>query len=218
MDPADPAYRGQADYTPRLLAVYDWFVLGFMAQAVWRAPTAEVVERYRRLMGRRHLDVGPGTGYFLAKAGRPEVELTLLDPNPDVLAHASRRLTPRPVLVVEADVLKPLPIEGPFDSVALNYVLHCLPGPQVTKAVAIRHTAAVLAPQGVLFGGTVLGSSARHTLQARAVLWAFNRRGAFGNLDDTEDGWRRILEDSFRQVEIEVVGSIAYFAASGPRE
>ena len=217
MDPDDPAYRGQAEYTPRLLAVYDWFVLGFMAQAVWQAPTADVVERYRRLMGRRHLDVGPGTAYFLAKAGRPEVEVTLLDPNPNVLAHASRRLAPRPVESVEADVLKPLPIDGPFDSVGLNYVLHCLPGPQVSKGPAIRHIASVLTQEGVLFGGTVLGTTARHTPQARAVLWAFNRRGTFGNLGDTEAGLRQILEDSFQRVEIDVVGSIAYFAATGPR-
>jgi SAM-dependent methyltransferase len=217
MDPDDPAYRGQAEYTPRLLAVYDWFVLGFMAQAVWRAPTADVVERYRRHMGRRHLDVGPGTAYFLVKAGRPEVEITLLDPNPNVLAHAALQLAPRPVEAVEADVLKPLPIDGPFDSAALNYVLHCLPGPQVSKGSAIRHIAAVLTPEGVLFGGTVLGSTARHTPQARVVLWAFNRRGTFGNLGDTEGGLRQILEDSFERVEIDVVGSIAYFTATGPR-
>ena len=41
-------------------------------------------------------------------------------------------------------------------------------------------------PDGVLFGGTVLGRSAPHTRMGRAVLRAFNRRGAFGNLDDTE--------------------------------
>ena len=47
---------------------------------------------------------------------------------------------------------------GPFDSAALSYVLHCLPGPQSQKAAAIRNAAAVLAPEGVLFGGTVLGN------------------------------------------------------------
>lgn len=217
MDPNDPAYRGQAEYTPRLLAVYDWFVLRFMAQAVWRAASDDVVERYRRLMGRRHLDVGPGTGYFLVKANRPDVEVTLLDPNPNVLAHASQQLGSRSVETVEADVLKPLPIDGPFDSAGLNYVLHCLPGPQISKGSAIRHVAAVLTPEGVLFGGTVLGRTARHTPQARVVLWAFNRRGTFGNLDDTESGLRQILEDSFQRVEIDSVGSMAYFTATGPR-
>jgi hypothetical protein len=31
---------------------------------------------------------------------------------------------------VEADVMKPLPVDGPIDSEALSVVLHCLPGPQ----------------------------------------------------------------------------------------
>jgi SAM-dependent methyltransferase len=217
MDSSDPAYAGQAEYTPWLLAIYDPWVLGFMARVVWKCPTPPVLERYHRQVGQRHLDVGPGTGYFLDKAGLPPgTQVTLLDPNPNVLLHASRRLASMNVTTVEADVLKPLPVEGPFDSVALNYVLHCLPGPQSRKAAAIRNVAAVLAPDGVLFGGTVLGSPAEHTLAARAILWAFNRQGGFDNLADTEEGLRQILEESFETVEIDMVGSIAHFTATGP--
>jgi len=63
-----------------------------------------VVERYRRLLGRRHLDVGPGTGYFLDKAAPPAgTEITLLDPNPNV-AKASRRLAAMHPAAIEADV------------------------------------------------------------------------------------------------------------------
>lgn len=217
MNSDDPAYRGQAGYTPCLLAIYDLFVLGFMARAVWRCPTPPVVDRYRQNLGHRHLDVGPGTGYFLEQAGlATDSEVTLLDPNPAVLAHAFHRLAPLNLTTVEADVLKPLPVSGPFDSAALNYVLHCLPGPQPDKAIAIRNVAAVLALHGVLFGATVLGSSAEHTQLARAILWAFNRQGAFDNLADTEDGLHEILEESFQTVEIDVIGSIAHFTATGP--
>lgn len=218
MDPDDPAYAGQVEYTRRFLAVYDPFVLGFMARVVWRCPTPPVVERYRRHVGRRHLEVGPGTGYFLDKAGLPATtEITVLDPNPDVLSHVARRLASRPVTTVEADVLKPLPVEGGFDSAGLNYVLHCLPGPQSRKAAAIRNVATTLAPEGTLFGGTVLGSAAPHTRAARAALRALNRRGGFDNLGDTEAGLRQLLEACFRTVEMERVGSVAQFTAVGPR-
>jgi hypothetical protein len=113
--------------------------------------------------------------------------------------------------------MKPLPVDGPFDSAALSYVLHCLPGPMSNKAAAIRNVAAVLEPDGVLFGGTVLGASERHTPQARAVLWAFNRRGDFDNLGDTAEELRQILEESFQTVEVDVIGSVAHFTATGPR-
>ena len=219
MDRDDPAYKGQAGYTPFILAIYDPFVLGFMARAVWRCPTAPVIERYRKHLGHRHLDVGPGTGYFIEKAAPPPgTEITLLDPNPNVLARCSRRLAAMHPTTVEADVMKPLPVDGPFDSAALNFVLHCLRGPQSHKAVAIRNVAVVLEPDGVWFGGTILGTAERHTPQARAILWAFNRKGDFDNLGDTAEGLREILEESFRTVEIEVIGSGALFTATGPGE
>ncbi len=219
MDRNDPSYKGQAGYNRFLLAIYDPFVLGFMARAVWRSPIPPVVERYRRLIGRRHLDVGPGTGYFLEKAAPPSgTEVTLLDPNPNVLAHSSRRLAAMHPITIEADAMKRLPVEGRFDSAALSFVLHCLRGPQSHKAVAIRNIADVLAPQGVLFGGTVLGIAERHTPQARAVLRAFNWHGDFDNLGDTAEGLRQILKESFEKVEVDVVGSTANFMATGPRQ
>jgi hypothetical protein len=67
-----------------------------------------------------------------------------------------------------------------------------------------------------LFGASVLGTSGRHTRLGRAFLWAFNKRGAFGNLDDTEAGLLEILERSFRNVKVESVGGIAVFASRDP--
>ena len=147
MDRDDPAYEGQREYTPLFLRVYDPLILGFFTPVVWRCPTTRLVERYRRLLGHRHLDVGPGTGYFLERAGIADgSRVTLLDPNVHVLDHASRRLPRLDVTTVEADVCKPLPVHGPFDSAALSGVLHCLPGPLPRKAAAVANVAAVLAP------------------------------------------------------------------------
>jgi SAM-dependent methyltransferase len=218
VDRDDPAYKGQAGYNSFMLAIYDPFVLGFMTRAVWRSPMRPVVERYRNHMRRRHLDIGPGTGYFIEKAAPPPgAEITLLDANKKVLAHSSRRLAALNPSTIEADVMKPLPVDGRFDSAALNFVLHCLPGPQSSKAVAVRNVAAVLESDGVLFGGTVLGMSERHSRPARAVLRVFNRQGAFDNMGDTADGLRDILNDSFEDVTVDIVGSVALFTASRPQ-
>jgi SAM-dependent methyltransferase len=218
MDRDDPAYAGQREYSPVFLRIYDPLILGVFSPFVWRCPTTHLVEGYRKHVGQRHLDVGPGTGYFLERAGLPDRSpVTLLDPNVNVLGHASRRLQRLDVTTIEADVLKPLPVEGPFDSAALNGVLHCLPGPLTRKAAAVANVAAVLAPTGVLFGASILGKSGRHTRLARSMLKANNRRGTFDNLDDTEDGLRQMLDASFERVEMETVGSMAMFAATNPR-
>lgn len=218
MERSDPAYKGQAGYNPALLAIYDVWVLKFMTRAVWKVPVEPGVARYRQHLGHRHLDVGPGTGYFIELAAPPaDTEITLLDPNPHVLKHASKRLAAWNPVVVEADVMKPLPVEGGYDSAALSFVLHCLRGPMSNKAVAIRNIADVLGPDGVLFGGTVLGIHEPHSRSARAFLRAANKQGGFDNLEDTADGLREVLDASFRHVEIERSGSSALFSATGPR-
>jgi SAM-dependent methyltransferase len=218
MERDDPAYRGQSEYTPFFLKIYDPLILGFFTRVVWRCPTTLLVERYRRHIRPRHLDVGPGTGYFLERAGLPAgTPVTILDPNVHVLDHASRRLQRLDITAVEADVCKPLPLDGTFDSAALHGVIHCLPGPLSRKAVAVANVAAVLAPTGVLFGASILGPSGPHTWLSRRMLDANNRRGIFDNLGDTQEGLGEILGASFEQVELETVGSMAIFAATNPR-
>lgn len=215
MDRDDPAYRGQSDYSRAMLRLYDPLVLGPIIRFVWRFPREEGVRLYREYIRPNHLDVGPGTGYFLEHAGLTAgSKVTILDPNPNVLRHVVGRLRNLEVTAVEADVLKPLPTPGPFDSAGLSAVVHCLPGPMERKALAIENIARVMAPGGVLFGASVLGTSARHTRMGRAFLWAFNKRGAFDNLDDTEAGLRNILERSFRNVKLEIIGGVAVFVAT----
>lgn len=217
MDRSDPAYRGQADYTRGFLRLYDPLVLGLFTRVMWRISTANHVGLYREHITSNHLDVGPGTGYFLDHAGLPDgSRVAILDPNANVLRHVTRRLRRLDVTPVQADVLKPLPLSGPFDSAALSFVLHCLPGPMERKGLAIQNIARVLTPAGVLFGGSILGRSARHTRLGRAFLSVVNRRGAFDNLDDTEEGLREILQLAFREVDLTTEGGAAIFVARMP--
>jgi len=218
VDKTDPAYKGQSGYNTAMLTIYDVWVLKFMSKVVWKLPIDPCVERYRRYLGHRHIDVGPGTGYFIEHADPPgDAQITLLDPNPTVLRHAAKRLAAWRPITVEADVMKPLPVDGLFDSAALSFVLHCLREPEENKAIAIRNIADVLAPDGVLFGGTILGFHADHTKSARTFLRAANKQGGFDNAEDTVESLRRMLERSFDAVDVDVVGSAGLFTATSPR-
>jgi SAM-dependent methyltransferase len=218
MDKTDPNYKGYRGYNRFMLAIYDPWVLGVTTRVFWKVPVASGIEFYRRNLGHRHLDVGPGTGYFLERSAPPAgMEITLLDPNPNVLARCSRRLAAMHPRTVQASVMEPLPVDSTFDSAALSFVIHCLRGPISNKATAIRNIAAVLEPDGVLFGGTILGLEEHHTPQARLFLKGANMAGDFDNLGDTASGLREILEESFEEVELEVVGSAALFTAKRPQ-
>ena len=218
MDASDPAYKGQRDFTPLTLRFYDPFVLSFSARWIWHCPVERLVENYRWHIRPNHLDIGPGTGYFLAHSRiEPGSQVTILDPNMEVLRHAAKRLDGYDVTAFEADVLKPLPVHGPFGSVGMNLVLHCLPGPMARKSAAIRNIAAVLDPQGLFFGSTVLGDEGNHGWAARRMLDLYNGRGSFDNRTDTEENVRQVLDASFEHVEYEVIGSIALWFAMGPK-
>jgi len=219
LDAREPGFKGFKDYTPSFLKTYDKWVLGFMAPRVWKMGDKPGLNLYRNHLGRRHLDVGPGTGYFIAESNPPKnIELTLVDPNPNVLNHCAKTLAPWQPTMVRANVLEPLPVQAPFDSAGLTHVIHCLPGPLTAKARAIKHIASVLTLDGVLFGGTVLGLTARHTRAARMFVRLANFQGGFDNREDDVDGLRTMLDEHFREVEIETpTGSVAYFVASRPR-
>ena len=62
---------GQAIYTKRILSTYDIIVLGISNSYVWRCPSVRIEEHYNKHVSSNHLDVGVGTGYFLARCNFP---------------------------------------------------------------------------------------------------------------------------------------------------
>ena len=211
-----PPDAGWAAYTPALLRTYDAVVLGVSNRVLWRCPAATLLEHYDAFVSSDHLDVGPGTGYFLDRCTFPVAHprITLLDANPQVLAYAAKRLARYGPTTVQADVRKPLPLpERHFASIGMGYVVHCLPGGVSTKRTVLANLATRLRSDGVLFGSTILGRSPAHTRASRAVQRLYNRRGIFANVDDDLDTLRSVLGSVFARHELALHGTVALFAA-----
>lgn len=142
-------------------------------------------------------------------------EVTLLDLNPHSLASPGARIASLRPRTVRGNVLDPLPDGlGPFDSVGANHLFHCVPGTWADKGVAFHHLARVLAPGGVLFGGTVLGRGVEHNMIGRKLMSVYNDKGVFHNTDDDIDGLEHALGRHFSEVTVDVVGTVALFRAS----
>ena len=178
MDRDDPAYRGQADY------------YAVAAQGV--RPIRPRLRRAGSSGDARPADSSRATGSTSATvismsvrgpatpraSGLPDgSRVTILDPNRNVLDHAATASeAPGRSRPSRRDVLKPLPVDGPFDSAALHLVIHCLPGPMSRKAAAVNDVAAVLAPtRRALRRLRSLGTAGPQTWLSRRVLAAFNR-------------------------------------------
>jgi hypothetical protein len=207
----------QAVYTPLVLALYDVFVLRFSCQVAWRCPSGQMLALYNRHVGARHLDVGVGTGFFLDRCEWPVVqpELTLLDLNRHSLAAAAKRTRRYRPRVVRASVLDPIELGAlQFDSVAMNFLLHCLPGSAEQKSATVAgNVRPYLAPGAVVFGSTILGQGVRHNLLGRTLMRAYNKKGIFSNLEDDAAALERGLAAELADVRIDVQGTVALFSA-----
>ncbi|CDO71976.1 hypothetical protein BN946_scf184943.g10 [Trametes cinnabarina] len=175
-----------------------------------------------------HLEIGAGTGYYpaasSARLAKGVKVVTLLDLNPNTLAYARSRLANAgfkgDIECVHRDVFEPLPdtMRARYDSIALFYLFHCLPGTFPKKATDVfKAVVPALAPGGVVYGATILGSSAGHNWFGRRLMKLYNRKGIFGNAQDTLEGLREALEESFEESEVRVVSVVALFTARTPR-
>lgn len=212
---AEQIEAGQAIYTRRILRIYDLTVLGVSNAFIWRCPTGRLLRHYDAHVTANHLDVGVGTGYFLDHcrfpSGAPRV--ALMDLNANALAYAAGRIARYKPETYRRNVLEPIPLDAPtFDSVGINYLLHCLPGAIASKAVVFDHLRALMNPGAALFGATLLTVGVPRTWLARRLMAIYNRRGIFSNELDDLDGLRRELERRFADVSIEVVGCAALFS------
>ncbi|MDN5898957.1 MAG: class I SAM-dependent methyltransferase [Brachybacterium sp.] len=214
----DVAHRGAAIYIKPVLGAYDLVVVRLSNSVAWRCPRDLMLEQYDDHLGPNHLDVGPGTGWYLAHSKRaPDSMITLMDLNPHSLDSASAHLGTVAHRTVAADVLDPLPESiGPMDSIAANFLVHCLPGSWSEKGEAFRHLADRLTDDGVFFGGTILGRGVDHNLAGQGLMALYNKLGVFHNRDDDAPGLEATLRVAFQDVTVRVVGTVALFTARQP--
>ncbi|KZT66077.1 hypothetical protein DAEQUDRAFT_484998 [Daedalea quercina L-15889] len=211
-----------------LLRLYEFLCLGILNFWVWRCPTGSVLlPFFRKHIGEgAHLDVVASTGYFAAKSVHQLSKcknVALLNRSEETLDTAEARLRAAgyrgTIDKVHQSVFDPLPtsLRGKFNSISLFYVLHALYGSFPPKAsAAFAGLAHGLAPDGVLYGATILGYGPSHTRLSRALLWLHIRRGWFGNSDDTAENLEKALRGLFEEVEVRVVGAVALFEARRP--
>ncbi|GAB2939560.1 class I SAM-dependent methyltransferase [Rhodococcus aerolatus] len=209
---------GAGAYTRLILGVYNLGVVRLSNSFIWRCPRHELLAAYRDNVAPTHLDVGPGTGWYLDRLAMPPTSITLVDLNPNSLEVSQKALARLAPTAIEADVLTPLDDVPPgFGSIGATHLFHCVPGDWSEKGIAFGHLADKLADDGVFFGATVLGTGVHHTPPARLVMRAYQRLGAFNNQGDSRDGLEAELRKYFEDVVVRCVGSVALFEARTPR-
>lgn len=214
---ADDVAAGAAQYDDRLLRKYDRLIPA-NTRWVWGCHHDEILRRYQAALGPRHLEIGAGSGHCPDRAvfPVPEPELTLLDLNENTLRFSAHRLARYRPRTVVANALAPLADAGieenSADSVALNLVLHCIPGDLPAKRGVLDNAAYALRPGGTAVGCTVLGQGVPHRPYARHKIRRLNEDGIFHNERDSLTDLARLLADVFARFTLEVRGCMALFS------
>ncbi|KHN97630.1 uncharacterized protein MAM_04645 [Metarhizium album ARSEF 1941] len=207
-------------YKTRRLLVYDYWVLGIVSTYAWGCPTSQYpLPQFRANVGKNHLDIGIGTGYYLRKGRLPATtRVTLVDIEKTALEFGLKRCGRSDARGIVADILKPLPVDDKFDSVSMYYLLHCIPATVEDKCGIFSHIRNNMTSDGVIHGATVVARGVRKdgrfaAHMRRKVVEA----GIFQNADDNPYDFEHALRRNFHQVEVRVVGAVFLFRAAKPK-
>jgi hypothetical protein len=207
--------RSQRYFNSLTLFFYDFILYGIVSRFAWGSSTQRLDAHYRTYASANHLEVGVGTGYLLNRvvfaSNRPRV--ALMDLSVACLERARRKVARHAPAIYIQNLLEPVRAAIPaFDSISVNYVMHCIPGGFKEKGVALAHLAPLLSAQGVLSGTTVLSEGVAKNLLARPAMWLLNLLGVFNNRRDSAQDLKIFPAQNFQVLEFEVVGVTAYFA------
>jgi len=205
---------GQAAYTPRMLGFYDFLILKVIVPYLWCCPIKYPLRLYRENLSSNHLEIGVGSGYFLDNSKFPSENprLALMDLNPNSLKFTAERVSRYKPELYTANVLDPIEEKiDKFDSIAINAVIHCLPGTMETKMVVFDNIKPLLKPGGVIFGSTILNKGVKQNWLTKRFMKRFNENKVFSNLEDDLDTLKKGLDKRFSECEVNVIGTAALF-------
>lgn len=141
------------------LKYYDILVNTINCKYAWKCDKKHIKNLYKRNIRRNHLEIGPGTGYFI----KPYKfnNLTLVDVNNDILEYVSNQHACKYIrqnLFLSKEKINLLD----NSSVGVNCVLHCVPGKLEDK---IKNLIDSFSDRNiVIFGSSVVNDSTSNFL------------------------------------------------------
>lgn len=215
MDKSDKAYKGQSVYNKFTLSLYDFWVLGFSNHLLWKCETSYLKKHFKTYLSSNHVDIGVGTGYYLKHCLEDKQKrIALIDLNEHSLNKAKNSIEHLNAEIYQANVLKDFSLEcDKFDSLSINYLLHCLPGCIEEKSILFKHIQDLLNDDAIIFGSTILNKNIEKNIFATKLMDIYNKKGIFDNANDSYYGLKSMLEYYFKDVKIELKGCVAIFSA-----
>ena len=213
MSSKEQVYKGQSVYNKVTLMLYDFWVLGFSNTFLWKCKTEFLDKHFYQNISKNHADIGVGTGYFLKKhLHLNQKRVALIDLNQQSLNKAKQQIKKHHPEIYKANVLEEFSLNcEKFDSISINYLMHCLPGDIETKSAMFTHIKTLMNPNARLFGSTILGKDIPKNYFTNKLMNLYNKKGIFTNHNDSYEELEKALKKHFSEVHIDLIGCVALF-------
>lgn len=193
---------------------YDRFVNEINCNHVWKCSKNNIINNYCANVENKHLEIGPGSGFFLKKEniGVNLDQLTLVDVNSTILKFSKKNLESEHSNVnsLVYDLFRyEIPTNIEFDSVGINYVLHCIPGNLQTKLDSLISNLGD--NKYNLFGASVICDPLHMNPIAEYELMFLNAFGIFNNNNDTYEELNEYLNNKNYNFSLKKQGYVAIF-------
>ena len=205
------------NFVSKNLKHYDKIVNRINCLYVWKCSENYIINHYRNNISSYHLEIGPGTGYFLKKENLRKnfsiQQLTLLDVNENILNYSKQNLKndyDHKIITVHQDVFsKKINKNIKFNSVGINYVLHCIPGTLENNIDTLINNLG--SSNYNLFGSTLICDPLHMNPIAEYELILLNNLGIFNNSNDTYEQFIEYLNNNKIKHNILKIGYVAIF-------
>ena len=193
---------------------YDKFVNEINCEKVWKCSRKHIINNYNSNINYNHLEIGPGTGMFLKKENLNVNlnKLTLVDINNKILNHSRHNLDSEHSNInsLVYDLFSyEIPSNIEFNSVGINYVLHCVPGNLQTKLDKLIGNLGN--NKYNLFGASVICDPLHMNPIAEYELMFLNAVGIFYNNNDTYEELNEYLNNKNYNFSLKKQGYVAIF-------
>ena len=213
----DPVPVGASVYNRYSLVLYDLLVHFFSNRFVWRCPTVHLIEHARACLSPKHLEMGIGSGKLFQKVsvGRAFERLAIADVNLDCLGFARKVLHQENPETWKVNLLNPREeiqrLSG-FQSIGLNYVLHCLPLEFREKLELCGRLMDRCLEDGGVLSGCTLFPNLNPSRFSRKLMGFYNRRGVFHNQSDDPKLFWEWIDARGLDPQFYTVGCVGFFS------
>lgn len=195
----------------RFLPIYDIVVNDFNCRYVWKCEKNHIFNLYKQNISKNHLEIGPGTGYFLKNYSFSN--LSLMDVNEDTLSFSKNQLKPQSKKIqnFHHDIFKQKIYVKDIDSVGVNYVLHCVDGKLEDKLDTLVKNL-ITDRDVIIFGASVVSENIGKNKIAEAELYFLNQMNIFHNQYDCASNAIRYFERNKTKHKYNVIGNVFLFS------